>query len=294
MKLAYHVLDVFTDTPLSGNPLAVVLGADGLKRSRMQAIAREFNLSETVFVQTTEQTGAIARARIFTPREELPFAGHPTLGTAWLLANLRAPESVEALEVILEESIGLVNVSVTPSSPGYAEFTAPQAPEWGPAPPDVATLATVLGLDAADIGTPQAAPRQVSCGMPFLLVPLRAPEVMAGINVDTTALARMLRDGWARGLYVYVHGYEGELRARMFSPERGEDPATGAAGAALAARLSDDSSTPSGEMKWEVHQGAEMGRPSRLHLSASKAAGQIVSVRVGGQVVRVMEGVLHV
>lgn len=293
MRLSYHVLDVFTDTPLHGNPLAVVLGADGLKRGRMQAIAREFNLSETVFVQAVTQAGATARARIFTPLEELPFAGHPTLGTAWLLANLDAVPENET-DVVLEEGIGLVKVRVKPANPGFAELTAPQAPEWGPAAPDAAIIAAVLGLEPSDIGTPQHAARQVSCGMPFLLVPLRAPEVMAGIEVDSTALARLLRGGWAHSLYVYVQGYEGELRARMFSPGIGEDPATGAAGAALAARLAGESPTTTGELRWDVHQGVEMGRPSLLHLSATKADGQIRSVRVGGQVVRVMEGSLHV
>ncbi|MGQ0698483.1 MAG: PhzF family phenazine biosynthesis protein [Panacagrimonas sp.] len=293
MNLRFHTLDVFTDTPLSGNPLAVVLDADALSQRQMQAIAREFNLSETVFVQRATLPEAMARARIFTPLEELPFAGHPTLGTAWLLARLRSKVEAEELTVVLEEGIGPISVRVKPQSPGYAELTVAQAPEWGPPAPDRDTLAAMLGLDAADIGTKECAPRQVSCGLRFLLVPLRAPEMLAGIDVDTGLFACMLRQNWAQGIYVYAQGYEGELRARTFYPGIGEDPATGAAGAALAAALADESSIQTGELQWEVHQGVEMGRPSRLFLSASKHDGHIRAVRAGGHVVGVMQGELH-
>ncbi|HKY90051.1 MAG TPA: PhzF family phenazine biosynthesis protein, partial [Nevskiaceae bacterium] len=219
-RLAFHTLDVFTEKRLGGNPLAVVLEADGLPQGQMQAIAREFNLSETVFVQRPTADGALVRARIFTPFEELPFAGHPTIGTACLLADLGlAPEGAD-VRFVLEEGIGNVAVRVTraPGAVPFGELTAAQPPQAGPAAPDASAIARVLGLEPEDLASGDERPRHASCGLPTLLVPLRMPELLAGIAVDVTALAALLGGAWAHNLYVYARGYEGELRARMFSP----------------------------------------------------------------------------
>lgn len=299
--LPFHTLDVFTDRRYGGNPLAVVLDADALDRAQMQRIAREFNLSETVFVQKPTRAGALVRARIFTPVEELPFAGHPTVGTACLLAELGLAPPGDEISIVIEEGIGPVSVRLrrSGSAPPYAEMSTAQPPSFGACAAPSAVIAHVLGLSESDIGHGAEMPRQASCGLPFLLVPLRVPELLAGIEVDFPRLAVLLRSCAAHSVYVYARGYEDgadavpELRARMFSPGIGEDPATGAGVAALAARLADESDQAQGTLRWTVHQGAEMGRPSRLDISADKHDGRVAAVRVGGHAVRVMQGHLH-
>jgi trans-2,3-dihydro-3-hydroxyanthranilate isomerase len=278
MELRYHTLDVFTEQLFGGNPLAVVFGGEALSRAQMQAIAREFNLSETVFVLPPTRADAAHRLRIFTPLRELPFAGHPTVGAACLLAQRRLVPQGDDVSFVLEEGVGPVRVRVRRASDRavYAELTAAQPPEYGPSVPDNATLAAALGLEPDDIGRGSEQPRAVSCGMPFVLVPLRAPEVMA------------------QQIYVYVRGYEGELRARMFAPNLGiaEDPATGAAAVALAGALGDALETD-GHHEWVVHQGYEMGRPSQLYIAADRAGGKLGALRVGGYAVEVSDGLLR-
>lgn len=296
MRLAFHTLDVFTKLRFGGNALAVVLDADSLDQRRMQHIAREFNLSETVFVQRPTQAGALCSARIFTPERELPFAGHPTIGTACLLAELGLVPPGDEVSFILEEGIGPVAVRVRRGDVPFAEFTAAQLPEFGPPPPSAETLAALLGLETGDIGYRGEQARSASCGMPFILVPLRAPESLAAIALDLSAFRRMLTGAWATQVLVYARGYEGEIRARMFAPLLGvtEDPATGAAAAALAGRLASEHPEMAGTLSWTIHQGLEMGRPGTLFAHADKQAGQVVAVRVGGHAVRVSEGLVHV
>lgn len=323
--LRFHTLDVFTDQAFGGNPLAVVLGGDALSTEQMQRIAREFNLSETVFVLPARQAEAMLRLRIFTPYEELPFAGHPNVGAACLLAMRDLTPRGDEVSFTLEQGIGLVKLRVQQavSSTPYAELTAPQAPTFGPAPA-ASTIAAMLGLSENDFSA--GGPAVVSCGLPMLLVPLRAPDLLAGITTDFARLPLLLQSCAAHSVYVYALGYEGgadtvpaercvreaphrpasapaslrsvtvmraELRARMFSPGIGEDPATGSAAAALAARLANDAPSLDGTLQWVVHQGEEMGRPSRLFISADKIGGRIAAVRVGGHAVSVMEGHLH-
>lgn len=296
MPLPYHLLDVFTDQPFCGNPLAVVLEADGLSDARMQAIAREFNLSETVFVQTANAAGTPARVRIFTPLRELPFAGHPTIGTACLLVELGlVPQTQAEVRFALQEGIGPVPVRVCriPGQPPYAELTAAQRPEYG-TPPRTADIAHILGLDPADLGSAGETVRAVSCGLPFVLVPVRAPEILAGIAFDVAAWRARLAGQWAEALYVYARGYEGELRARMFAPAMGvvEDPATGSAAAALGGALATEATIADGVLQWRIDQGIEMGRPSRLYVTAERAGGAVRAVRVGGHAVRIAHGLL--
>lgn len=299
--LQFHTLDVFTTQRFGGNPLAVVLEADGLKTGQMQAIAREFNLSETVFVQKPLQAGALAKIRIFTPSKEMPFAGHPTVGTACLLAELGIAPAGDEIQIVLEENVGPVPVRIRRSNGAttYAELTAAQAPHYGPEAPPLAALAAMLGISTQDIVCNGDRPRTASAGVPFLLIPVRAPEVLAGIRVDATLLRETLRaaplNGWATEAYVYARAYEHDWQARMFAPELGigEDPATGSAGAALAGALALESPLATGTLRWSLAQGLEMGRPSYLDLSADKQDGTVTAVRVGGHSVRVSEGRLH-
>ncbi|MGH8517105.1 MAG: PhzF family phenazine biosynthesis protein [Panacagrimonas sp.] len=293
--MRYHVLDVFTDRPYSGNPLAVVLGADDLDRARLQRVAREFNLSETAFLLPPTRADAGFRVRIFTPTEELPFAGHPVVGAACLLTTLGVVPAGGHARFVFETGAGPVPVFIhNQGDASYAELTAPQRPEVGEHQPDVDAIARVLGLERDAIGYQDETPCVASCGLPMLLVPLRAPELLAGIDDERPGLRSLLDGcGGARGLYVYARGYEGELRARMFSPTLGEDPATGSAVAALAGRLALASVESDRPLAWNVVQGAEMGRPSTLHAFADRVDGQIVAVRVGGHAVQVMEGIIH-
>jgi trans-2,3-dihydro-3-hydroxyanthranilate isomerase len=298
LSLRYYTLDVFTRQRFGGNGLAVVLEADGLAQGLMQKIAREFNLSETVFIQRPTRDGALVRARIFTPEQELPFAGHPTVGTACLLAELGIAPAGDDVSFLLDEGIGPVPVRVRREADGaiYGELSVAQLPQFGPPPPDRAVLAALLGLEPADIGYRDEAPRAVSCGLAFILIPLRVPELLAGVSIDTAAFRRTFSGAWASQVLLYARGYEGELRVRMFAPLLGvsEDPATGSAAAALAGRLADEHSRDEGRLQWTIHQGLEMGRPSVLYAEADKRANKVSAVRVGGHCVRVSEGVLHV
>lgn len=294
MTLRFHTLDVFTELPYGGNPLAVVLGGDELSGPQMQRIAREFNLSETVFLLPANHSEAMSRVRIFTPYEELPFAGHPIVGTACLLAVIGVVPPGNELRFGLEAGVGLVPVRVDHARElPYAELTTAMLPSFDGQAPPTSELAALLGLQPGDIGCGQEAPRVASCGMPVLLVPLRVPELLAGIETDFARLPVLLNRAGARNVYAYARGYDGELRARMFMPGIGEDPATGAAAAALAGRLASESLQADGTLRWKILQGVEMGRPSELYVSADKAAGAVIAVRVGGHAVRLMEGVLH-
>ncbi|MGH8444926.1 MAG: PhzF family phenazine biosynthesis protein [Solimonas sp.] len=296
MPLRFHTLDVFTTQPYGGNPLAVVFGGDTLTAAQMQRIAREFNLSETVFLLPPTRPDALHRVRIFTPGRELPFAGHPTVGTACLLAELGlAPKGAE-VSFVLEEGVGPVPVMVrrVPGEPMYAELSVAKMPEYGP-PPDAAAVAAVLGLEAADLVSGDERVRAVSCGVPFILVPVRAPEQLAAIDFDASAARKAFGGAWASSFFIYARGYEGELRARMFAPDMGiaEDPATGSAAAALAGALGSEAQAD-GTYVWVLHQGVEMGRPSVLHIAADRSGGSVTAVRVGGHSVLMSDGSLGV
>ena len=295
--LAFHTLDVFTEQAYAGNPLAVVLDADALGTAQMQRIASEFNLSETVFVCAPRTPGALATARIFTPARELPFAGHPTVGIACLLAELGLVPA-GAPRLVLDEGVGAVAVELRREAgkPWFAQLTTAVAPETRPWDGDPAELAAVLGLEADALHLAGERPRQASCGNPFLLVPLRQPELLSSIAFDVQRGRALLAGQWGHAYYVYARGYEGELRARMFAPDLGvaEDPATGSAAVALAGALALEAPEPDADLRWTLHQGVEMGRPSQLYAEASKRGGRVVAVRVGGYAVRVTEGRMHV
>ncbi|MGY2047968.1 PhzF family phenazine biosynthesis protein [Methylobacterium sp. JK268] len=298
----FVTLDVFTERPLAGNPLAVVLDAEGLDGAAMQAIAREFNLSETVFVLPPDEPRHRARLRIFTPTQELPFAGHPTVGTAVLLGlQDRRAEAADALAFGLEEAVGIVPCVVEPGDGrGRARFRLPRLPEiWGDAEglgPDAATVAAGLGLAAQDIGYARHRPSRHSAGTPFELVPLRSLDALGRARPNAEALER------AFGGHPKVLLYTGEtqdpahtFRARMFAPSLGiaEDPATGSAAAAFAGALMQFEPLGEGTHDVVIAQGYEMGRPSEIALQLVIEAGVLRAAEIGGSAVVVSEGTLR-
>ena len=303
MALDFHTLDVFTDTRFGGNPLAVVHGADGLSDVQMQAIAREFNLSETVFVCRSEKPAHTAKVRIFTPAMELPFAGHPTVGTATLLAELRTPETNgerDAL-IILELKIGTVRVGVRqrPGQAAFAEFDVPKVPERGIGLPAADRLAAALGLIPSEIGFENHKPVVYSAGVPFAFVPVSTRDAIKRAHVQSPHWGQVFSGPVPGGAFVYcretVH-MSSAFHARMFWPAGGviEDPATGSAAAAFAGVVHQFDTLPDGLHKRIIEQGFEMGRPSLINLSIIIEHGKLIGARIGGFAVRVSEGRLNV
>jgi trans-2,3-dihydro-3-hydroxyanthranilate isomerase len=303
MKTRYdfHTLDVFTQTRFGGNPLAVFPEADGLDAPLMQQIAGEMNLSETVFVLPPTDSRALCKVRIFTPKRELPFAGHPTVGTGYLLATLgRIPLREERTTAIFEENVGLVPVEVR-ARDGKADFvqlSVAKLPEFGPPPPDRNQLAALLHIAAEDILDGVDRPQAVSCGVPFLFVPVRDRSVLARATPDVGRWKAGLGDYYAREIFVFCRDPEltgSNLRARMFAPEAGiiEDPATGGACAAFGGYLGVRATLTDGPLHWVVEQGFEMKRPSLLHIEVDMKGGKVAGVRVGGHCVLVSQGNLR-
>ncbi len=304
MRLAYHTLDVFTTTRFAGNPLAVVLDADALDTQRMQAIAREFNLAETVFVLKPDNPAHSAKVRIFTPGVELPFAGHPTVGTAALLADLRmlGQSGERDALIVLEETIGVVRVGVRikDGAEAYAEFDTPRLPVLGEAMPPNDVIAAALGLIPNEIGFENHKPAIASAGVAFAFVPVASLEAIARARVQPHYWSRAFTGNVPGAAYLYcretVH-HAAHFHARMFAPGSmgvPEDPATGAAAAALAAILRKYDSPRDGTHTRTIEQGYEMGRPSTITLTLEIARGELHVVRIGGHTVRVSEGTLRV
>ncbi len=300
MRLTFHTLDVFTTARFGGNPLAVVLNAGGLDTAAMQAIAREFNLSETVFVLKPANPAHSARVRIFAPAAELPFAGHPTVGTAILLAQLRAPSlgGNRSAIISLEEEIGVVRVGVRmrDGDAPFAEFDAPRLPTDHGSVPAVEDIAAAVGLMPSEIGFENHRPACCSAGVPFHFVPVRSLEAIGRARVVASRWQRGLGDGKA---YLYcretVH-QTSHFHARMFAPSVGvpEDPATGSAAAAFAAVVARFDQSPGGEHRYQIEQGFEMGRPSLVQLSLVINDSRLQTVRIGGPAVRVADGEIEI
>jgi trans-2,3-dihydro-3-hydroxyanthranilate isomerase len=296
MRRRYITVDVFTDRAFGGNPLAVVLDAGSLSTAQMQAIAREFNFSETTFVLPPRDPANDAQVRIFKVNRELPFAGHPNVGTAYVLAS-RAAKPPARLK--FEEGAGLVSVEILQEAGrvASAELTAPEAlsklSQFG-----VEQAASCLSLSAADIRADRHPPGIFSVGLPFLMVEVASREALRRAKPDAAAFARTLpRDG-CDAIYFYTRDVPAteqpcDLQARMFHPGAGgfsEDAATGSATVAAAAMLADLSSEPNGELKLRIGQGFDMGRPSLLLTRIRKESGAVASSHVGGACVTMMEG----
>ena len=297
-QYAYYTADVFTSRRFGGNQLAVLPHADGLTGEQMHTIAREFNLSETTFVLPPADARHTRRVRIFTPGGELPFAGHPTIGTAFVLASIgEIPLQGAETRIVFEEGVGPVPVVIRAKDgrPGFCQLTAAKPPEVGPPLPPRAELAAVLGLDEADIVDGQYGPQTVSAGLFFAMIPLR--------NRDAVRRAQVRMDPWRRSLAgtpgenIMIFAFDPEdpahhLRARMYGPGVAvpEDPATGSACASLGGYLGARAKEQTGTLRWVVEQGYEMGRPSLLEIEVEKRDGRIDAVRVGGDTVMVCEG----
>ena len=295
MSLSFHTLDVFTDTVFGGNPLAVVLDADELSDADMQRIAREFNLSETAFVLQPGNDAAARRVRIFTPTTELPFAGHPTIGTAVLLVDLGViPSTGDTTEFVFEEAIGMVAMTVTTRNGRAvsAQLTAAQLPQVTEHTATVDQIAEVLSLPSTVVGADHLEPCVASAGVPFLVVPLSDHRALERIAFDQGAWQRHLAGTDEHSVYVIAVDGD-EIRTRMFAPGLGvpEDPATGAAVTALGGYLA--AHAPDGAHRWVATQGIQMGRPSRLLLDVEVVGGAATAVRVGGSAVRVADGVMR-
>jgi trans-2,3-dihydro-3-hydroxyanthranilate isomerase len=296
MQRRYITVDVFTDRAFGGNPLAVVLDAGGLSTSQMQAIASEFNYSETTFVLPPQDGAHDAQVRIFTVTNEIPFAGHPNVGTAFVLAT---QASQPPARFLFEEVAGLVPVDILKKEgkPVGAELTAPQALKklTSFSPTDAAAC---VSLSAAEIRTDRHVPQIVSVGMAFLVAEVASRDALRRAKPEPAAFSSVLSSDGAVGVYIYTRDVPPaekpcDLQARMFFPGSGglsEDPATGSATVAAAALLADLSGERDGELKLRVGQGVDMGRPSLLLTRVRKENGVIASAHVGGACVQMMEG----
>jgi trans-2,3-dihydro-3-hydroxyanthranilate isomerase len=296
MQRRYVTVDVFTNRAFGGNPLAVVLDAGGLSTAQMQAIATEFNYSETTFVLPPREATHDAQVRIFTVTAEIPFAGHPNVGTAFVLAMRAKPEPTRLL---FEEGAGTVPIEILDDNGKItgAELTAPQRlTRLSQFSADQA--AACVSLSASEIRTERHSPVIVSVGMPFLVMEVSSRDALRRARAEPAAFARTLpRDG-CFAVYLYTRDVPAgekpcDLQARMFYPGASgltEDPATGSATVAAAALLADLDSARDGEFRLRVGQGVDMGRPSLLLTRVHKENGSVVSAHVGGQCVLMMEG----
>jgi trans-2,3-dihydro-3-hydroxyanthranilate isomerase len=302
MPRRFFTLDVFTDIPLAGNALAVIVDAQGLGTAAMQKIAREFNLSETVFILPPEDRKHRARIRIFTPGTEMPFAGHPTVGTAVLIAQyLDHPQASGSFLFGLEENIGVVPCSVTLEAgrAGFARFGVPKLPVEVEAPAPNALIGRALGLTVDEIGFENHHPTVFSAGFPFTFVPLRDLDAARRIRLDSTAFTEAFETKAASRAFVYTRQTldpSSAFHARMFAPKGGipEDPATGAAVAALSGVIAKFDELTEGDHLFRVEQGYEMGRPSLIELGMTIEGVTLAKASIGGAAVLVGQGSLNV
>jgi trans-2,3-dihydro-3-hydroxyanthranilate isomerase len=299
----YAIYDVFTDTRLAGNPLAVVFDADGLDDSAMQRIAGEFNLSETVFVKSAEQPAHTARLRIFTPGRELPFAGHPTVGAAIAIAEHERNDAAQPRDLVsvLEENVGPVRCAVRlgQREAAFAEFDLPRKSARLEAKLDRQALADAFSLQAGQIGFENHVPSLWSAGVAFVLIPVHDVAAAGAVEFDPALWERCapFAEGRLASAYLYCRGgvnHAARFHTRMFAPDMGiaEDPATGAAAAALSGAIHAFDQLVDGHHPFLIEQGVEMGRPSLIHLHLDVSGGVIAGARIGGQAVRIATGML--
>ncbi|WP_417489372.1 PhzF family phenazine biosynthesis protein [Maricaulis sp.] len=300
MPHPYLILDVFTDQPYSGNPLAVVLEADDLDDVAMQVIAAEFNLSETVFITEPKGQEADFGLRIFTPKTELPFAGHPTVGAAVALALKAGGAPGKRRRYVLEETVGDVTTDARYDSPvqGSARFFAPRLPEYIGELAELDPIVQALGLKPGDLLQTAVQGGVWSAGVPYAIVPVRFAETMADIRINTAAFEDAF--GGERPIAAFVVAkassteHTTDWRVRMFAPHLGilEDPATGSAAAAFAGLIAEQGGLGDGDHSVSLYQGLEMGRPSHMRLLLRIEAGKLTELMIGGEAVKVAEGVL--
>lgn len=300
MRYRYYLCDVFTDTRFGGNQLAALPQAAGLSSERMQQVAREFNFSETTFVLPPEEAGHTHKVRIFTPMAEVPFAGHPNIGTAFVLATTGRLGTIDtALSVTFEEPAGLVPITIRarPDQSVWCELTAPERLSLGRTV-GVGTVAAMLSLTADEVVTRTHLPQVASVGLPFLFVEVRGRAALERVRVNREKLETLVAGDLPPLVHVYTQSDDAgsDLRARVFAPLFGvpEDPATGSANCALAGLLSHYAPHSQGRSNWRIRQGVELGRPSLLEARAEKRQGVVTDTWVGGACVLVGEGWIEV
>lgn len=302
MSRPYFIYDVFTAERLKGNPLAIVFDADGLETHAMQAIAREFNLSETVFIHQARNEAHTAKLRIFTPARELPFAGHPTVGAAVALAEKAGGGLPLDKVAVLEENIGPVRCAVRlrEGEAAFAEFDLPEksAALHFEEDFDRQGMADALSVSVKHIGFENHVPMVWSAGVPFLFVPIKDTMTLGEVEFDAMLWEKIapVAGGNLVPAYLYCRGQNGEsFQARMFSPGMGiaEDPATGAAAAAFSGVVHHFDKLTDGYHQIRIAQGVEMGRASLIHLHVDVSAGEVSRGRIGGQAVRIASGTLE-
>ncbi len=301
MKYKYYICDVFTETRFGGNPLAVLPNAEGLSTEQMQKIATEFNFSESTFVFPAD-SGNTRKVRIFTPTIEVPFAGHPNVGTAFTLATIgEFGDLLEITEIVFEEKAGLVPITIRNETAKaiWSELKAPEKLSIGKSVNEQ-LVADVLNLGVSDIVTETHMPQVASVGLPFLIVGLKDRIALEKARVNLAALDKLVDLDVTPDIHIYIKTQDSkddfDIRARMFAPLDGvpEDPATGSANCALVGMLSHYSEQSSVNLSWKIIQGVEMGRPSVLQARASKENGEVTGVWIAGQCVMVAEGYITV
>ncbi len=303
MARSYGIYDVFTDRKLAGNPLAVIFDGDGLGDAEMLSIAREMNLSETVFVCSSTNPAHSASLRIFTPGRELPFAGHPTVGTAIALAERNHAGNGGELDLVcvLEEKVGPVRCAVRlrQRQASFAEFDLPRKSQQIALPLDRLGIANALGLQPSELAFENHVVSLWSAGVPFLLIPVRDIGTAGRVEFDPQLWEKTVPfvDGALASAYLYCRGavnHTAKFHARMFAAGMGivEDPATGSAVAALSGAIHHFDRLPDGHHPIIVEQGVEMGRPSLIHLHIDVTNGEISNARIGGQAIRIASGTL--
>ena len=299
MRYRYFICDVFTRERFGGNPLAVLPDARGLSDLQMQRIAREFNFSESTFVLPPEN-GGTRRVRIFTPTKEIPFAGHPNVGTAFVLASAgELGELGDRAEVVFEENAGAVPVSIVRRDGRiWCELRAPETLSLG-ATATPGMIAAAVSLAPDDVVSSTHAPQVASAGLPFLFAELRDRAALERARSRMDGVDALVAAGLNPDVFMYVRSKskdDFDVRARMFAPVDGvpEDPATGSANCALAGLLAKHDSRPSGEVRYRIAQGVEMGRPSVLEARVEKKNGEVVEIRIGGDSVMISEGTIEV
>jgi trans-2,3-dihydro-3-hydroxyanthranilate isomerase len=297
MNYTYYICDVFTAKRFSGNQLAVFPKADGLTAQQMQNIAREFNFSESTFVFSSDKQN-MRKVRIFTPSTEVPFAGHPNIGTAFVLASIgELDEFDELAEITFEGKAGLVPIVLRKlDNEGiWCELKAPERLSFGQTVP-VKSMAATLSLTENEIIADTHSPQVVSVGLPFLIVQLRDRSALERAKINIHRLQKLAEQGVTPDVHIYIKSNdEFDIRARMFAPFDGvpEDPATGSANCALAALLAHHDDTHSTCLEWRISQGSEMGRPSILNARIEKQDGKETLAFIGGTSVMVSKGTLY-
>lgn len=300
MQIEFITVDVFTDRKFGGNQLAVIPDGRPLTGAQMQAIAAEFNIAETTFVLPPQDPAHTAQVRIFTPRAELPFAGHPNIGTAFVLAKESERAGRSASDpMIFEEGAGLVRLSLLTegASTVGARLAPPQSLSRGD-DVDAEIIAAACSLAVGDIETANHAPRIASCGVPFAFVELKTRAALARARPRTEVFTQHLPAERIIGILLYVHDRRAgfDLQVRMFAPLYGvtEDPATGSGNVALAGLLAGLRPEPDLKLALRIGQGIDMDRPSLLEAGAEKRGGKIDAMWIGGRCVPMMRGALEI